>query len=289
MKLALGTAQFGLPYGLSNTQGQTSYEDVVAMLNEARASNIDTLDTAITYGNAELVLGNIGVGDFRIVSKLPAIPDKIDSVDDWVVAQVEASLKRLNVKHLYGLMLHSPNDLLGAQGSKIIQGLTRVKEAGLVDRIGLSVYSPEQLSSLYHLFQVEIVQIPFNIFDRRFAETGWLDILANAEVEVHARSLFLQGLLLMTPTQVPLKFHHFRELSNWHAFVAEQTSCTTPIQVCLAHVASYAGVARMVVGANSPKHLTEIIAASLSNPIRAPLYLASPGSPLINPAEWSAL
>ncbi len=289
-RLALGTVQFGLPYGIANIRGQVRFEEAETMLRYARNAGIDTLDTAIGYGDAEKVLGRIGVSDFHLISKVPAIREPLSAADDWLVAQVEASLVRLGVPRLKGLMLHAPDDLLGPYGAKIASGLERVQKAGLVERIGLSVYSPEQLAAVIHLIPVEILQIPFNVFDRRFAQTGWLDKLTSNGVEVHARSAFLQGLLLMPIEHLPSKFAPFRPLiDNWHAWLASRVAGTSPVQACLAHVAAYTGISRIVVGADSPNQLHEIIAAARSTPCQAPASLSSCATSLINPAEWNTL
>ena len=289
-RLALGTAQFGLPYGVSNMLGQTSYDNVATMVAVARTANIDTLDTAVAYGEAETILGRVGVSDFRVISKVPAIHKSVNAADDFIVAQVEASLARLDISRLGGLMLHAPGDLLGPHGSQIVRGLRRVKDLGLVERIGLSVYSPEQLFALIHLLPVEILQIPLNVFDRRFADSGLLDRLARDGVEVHARSVFLQGLLLLPVEDVPPKFAPFRTLlDNWHSWLSGISASSSPVQACLAHVASYSGLARIVVGAENPGQLQEIISAATSRPLRAPGALASPASSLINPSEWRTL
>ena len=170
-RLALGTVQFGLPYGVANIHGQVNSEQAHAMLSAARDAGIDTLDTAIAYGEAEELLGCIGVAGFRLISKIPALREHVGAVDDWVVAQVEASLKRLQVPRLGGLMLHAPDDLLGPHGAELARGMQRAREAGLAERIGLSVYCPEQLAALSGRLPLEIVQIPANVFDRRFADT----------------------------------------------------------------------------------------------------------------------
>lgn len=290
-RLALGTVQFGLPYGVANTQGQVNYKQAETMLRSARTAGIDTLDTAIAYGEAETVLGHIGVTGFRLISKVPAIRETEGSVDDWVVAQTEKSLERLRVPCLSGLMLHAPDDLLGPYGKALARGMQRVRDMGLAERIGVSVYSPEQLAALADFLPLEIIQIPSNVFDRRFSETGWLDRLAAEGVEVHARSAFLQGLLLMPPDLVPIKFAPFRPLINsWHRWLAGQVAAgRSAVQACLAHVASYPTVARIVIGADSAAQLEEIIAASTAVSQLAPTSLSSPDSPLINPSKWNNL
>ena len=290
-RIALGTVQFGLPYGVANTQGQVSYDQAEAMLRTMRVAGIDTIDTAIAYGDAEAVLGRIGVSGFRLVSKVPALRKPALAVDDWVVAQVEASLERLRVPCLAGLMLHAPDDLLGPHGSDLACGLLRVRDEGLVERIGVSVYSPEQLAALVDHLPLEIIQFPLNVFDRRFVETGWLDRLVSDGVEVHARSVFLQGLLLMPSDRVPSKFAPFRALiDGWHAWLSGDAAAgRSTVQACLAHVASYPGISRMVVGADSLAQFQDIIQAASIASMRAPDSLTSPASPLINPAQWNAL
>lgn len=290
-RIALGTVQFGLPYGVANTQGQVSYDQAEAMLRAMRTAGIDTIDTAIAYGEAETVLGRIGVSGFRLVSKVPVLREPAIAVDDWVMAQVEASLERLRVPRLGGLMLHAPDDLLGPHGSDLARGLLRVRNEGLAERIGLSVYSPEQLAALVDRLPLEIIQIPLNVFDRRFVETGWLDRLVSDDVEVHARSVFLQGLLLMPSDRVPSKFAPFRTLiDGWHAWLSGDAAAgMSTVQACLAHVASYAGISRLVVGADSLAQFQEIIEAAFTAPLRAPESLASPATPLINPSQWNTI
>jgi aryl-alcohol dehydrogenase-like predicted oxidoreductase len=289
-RLALGTVQFGLPYGVANTQGQVRYDQAEAMLGAMRTAGIDTIDTAIAYGEAETVLGRIGLTGFRLVSKVPPLREPTLAVDDWVVAQVESSLERLRVPRLAGLMLHAPDDLLGPHGPDLARGLQRARDTGLAERIGMSVYSPEQLDALVDRLPLEILQIPLNIFDRRFVETGWLDRLVADDVEVHARSVFLQGLLLMPNDLVPNKFVPFSPLiDRWHKWLASEASNMSRVQACLAHVASYEGIARMVVGADSLLQLQDIIEAVSRAPTRAPESLASPPTPLINPVLWNTL
>ena len=119
MKLALGTVQFGLNYGIANRTGRVTGSSVGAMLELARISGIDTLDTAIAYGESEACLGDAGLAGFRVVSKLPALPDGCTAVDAWVQQQFAMSLARLNTDSLYGLLLHRPEQLLEEAGASL--------------------------------------------------------------------------------------------------------------------------------------------------------------------------
>src|SRR5581483_2256099 len=111
-------------------------------------------------------------------------------------------LLRLDVKTLYGLLLHRPQQLLGAEGPTLYQALQGLKKGGQVQKIGVSVYAPSELELLNLRYRFDLVQAPFNLVDRRLHTTGWLQRLKEDGVEIHTRSAFLQGLLLMSPAAI---------------------------------------------------------------------------------------
>ena len=102
-RLTIGTVQFGLDYGVANKSGQVSRKDAKSIISLARLSGIDALDTAISYGESETCLGAIGLGGFKVITKLPPIPGNITDVATWVYDQMEESLYRLNLTSVYGL------------------------------------------------------------------------------------------------------------------------------------------------------------------------------------------
>lgn len=284
-RLALGTVQFGLDYGIANQAGQVAPAQVSAMLSLAASRGIDTLDTAVAYGNSEARLGAAGVADFRVVTKLPAVPEHVTNVAAWVTSELAASLARLGCSRLHGLLLHQPRQLLGPRGQQLYAALRAVQAAHQVEKIGVSVYRPSELAALTEQFDFEIVQLPLNVIDQRFATSGWLSRLASTEVEVHTRSAFLQGLLLMQCDTIPAKFAPWSDLlRTWrHWLVDNQVSA---VQACLAFSLSHPEIGRVVVGAESVCQLEEIIAAA---EMRVPLNfpgIATDADKLINPANW---
>src|SRR5688572_16931975 len=112
MRLALGTVQFGVPYGIANQSGQPSEEDVAMVVSRAWKGGLRTLDTAIAYGDSERRLGRVGVQHWHIVTKLPAVDKDCTDVEAWVRTAVAGSLERLRVPRLHGLLLHRPEQLL---------------------------------------------------------------------------------------------------------------------------------------------------------------------------------
>lgn len=286
MRLVLGTAQFGSNYGIANVAGKVPSNELKRILNLARAHGVDTLDTAIAYGNAESRLGKLGVDDFRIVTKVPALPTFEVDINTWLLAQVRKSLSRLRVPRLHGLLLHHPPDFMGHTAIRLVQAMARVRDAGLVNRIGASIYALSDLKLMDEMGLHSLVQAPMNVFDRRIVESGLLARLQSVGVEVHLRSVFLQGLLLMPATKVPASLKVWLpHLERWHAWCDEQA--LTPLQACLAHANSKSSGAKIVVGCESAQQFEEILEASYQSPHTAPAEFTSNEEHLINPSLWT--
>lgn len=285
MKLALGAAQFGLAYGIANVGGQIDVETGKLIIKSAWAAGIDTIDTAITYGQSEQRLGDAGVQAWRIVSKLPAVPQGCTDVSAWVNSNVDASLARLRVTRLTGLLLHRPQQLLGPHGEALYRSLLQLKESEKVEKIGVSIYAPEELDDIWPLYQFDLVQSPFNVFDRRLAVSGWLQRLHAHGAEVHVRSAFLQGLLLSPRGGLPDGFRRWSSLwTSWYSWL--EGVGITPLQAALGHVLSFPQVDRIVVGVDSLQQLNEILKYSSGTGMLAPAALATNDPDLINPARW---
>lgn len=287
MRLALGTAQFGLSYGIANQVGQVSKPTASSILKLALSSGINMLDTAIAYGESEAMLGLIGVKSFEMVTKLPPFPGGCD-VQQWVSKQISESFLRLNADNVYGVLLHSPQQLEGSNGAGLYRALQLLKDKGLASKIGISIYSPAELTSLYKKFHFDLVQAPFNLVDRRLLNTGWIRRLKDYDVEIHTRSAFLQGLLLMNQAEIPYKFERWKStFEKWHSYLKKNN--ITALEASLAYPLSFPEIDRIIVGVESQQQLAQILAAL--NPLKN-IYLpdiSSEDEYFINPSNWSKL
>lgn len=287
-RLALGTVQFGIPYGIANKTGQVNPEEIPKILSRAWASGIDTLDTAMEYGESEQRLGEADVKQWKIISKLPKIPEHCSDVASWLEESLIRSLNRLKVPKIYGLLLHHPQQLLGAQGEDLYRALVDAREQDKVEKIGISVYSPDELGALWPYFQFDLVQAPYNILDRRLITSGWLARLNRAGSEVHVRSVFLQGLLLMDAGKRPEKFNRWQSLwENWHRWLIDHKS--TALQTCMGFALLEDEISRVIVGVDSLKQLEKIIATDNQSLIEFPENIECVDLDLINPTEWAKL
>ena len=185
-KIGIGSAQFGMDYGISNPNGQTSKEEVTKILDICSACGITYIDTAVVYGNAEEVLGMNDLHDFKVVTKFMYYPEK-----GIIQKQMNESLQKLNINKAYALLAHRPIYLLS--NNYHWDELVHLKEVGKVEKIGFSLNSVDELNQLLDkkLFP-DIIQIPYNYVDNRF-ESVAID-LKKQGCEIHSRSVFLQGL-----------------------------------------------------------------------------------------------
>ncbi|MDA9199955.1 aldo/keto reductase [Candidatus Pelagibacter sp.] len=285
-KLALGTAQFGLNYGIANQNGQIKFSDINKILRLAKNSDIDLIDTAIAYGDSEKIIGDIGIVDFKFISKLPALPKNCNDISSWVEEKVQSSLLRLGIPSLYGLLVHKSDNLLGDTGKKLIEALKRIKLSGLVKKIGISIYDPSECEKIMGLTRIDIVQAPLNIVDQRLVISGWLSRLHSEEIEIHTRSVFLQGLLLMPHNKIPRNFDKWLEvLDEWSLKLKKNNLCAT--EVCLSYPLSLPEVDRVIVGVDNVNQLDEIINKSKSQPSQIDWsFMVSNDQMLINPSNW---
>lgn len=292
-RLALGTVQFGLTYGLVPPTPPLDRREAAAVLDTAWKGGIDMLDTGAAYGNAESVIGELRPAGarFAVVSKTrPLRRDEIRPADvGEVVAGARRSVRQLGGA-LEALLVHHAPDLLVPGGPLLFRALEDLRAQGLIRRIGVSVYDAATLQAVLERFPVEIVQLPVNLLDQRFVRDGTLADLARRKLEVHARSAFLQGVLLADAAKLPPRFAAVRErIDGFHA--ACRAAGLSRSAGALGFVAGCAGVSRIVIGVNDATQLEENLAAfSVATAARAQPALADyavDDPEIIDPRTWA--
>src|SRR3989344_3259577 len=205
-----------MPYGISNQMGKISIDEVRAILATAVENGINLIDTAAVYSDSEAALGRHlrYFGEhFRVVTKTMPLSHIGDATDAprFVREGFIRSLERLGLERVDGLLVHHVNDLLGPRGGQIWDVLQDLRTQGLVARTGVSAYTGADIDAVLERFNIDLIQIPLNILDQRLLRGGQLFRLAARGVEVHVRSVFLQGLLLMDPERLPTYFNPIRQ------------------------------------------------------------------------------
>lgn len=205
--LCLGTVQFGMNYGINNTLGQPSEEDVFEMLDTAIKNGIHVFDTARAYGTAEAVLGHYfearkNRDSIEVISKLRPNVIRENETDVYGVIrrEFEESLKRLHTDHLERYLLHTPEYIYQPQ---VLEGLRRLKEEKLVGHIGVSIYGLQEGYAALKMAGMDSIQLPYSILDQRGVQEGFIHEAKSAGVTVFTRSAFLQGLFMMDKGCIP--------------------------------------------------------------------------------------
>ncbi len=282
-KICLGTAQFGSSYGLTNKNNELSVEEIGEILSLAKYNGISFLDTAPTYGNAEFKLGNIDIRDWNIVTKVKT--GNTISTDNSFSGSVEDSLNRLKIDNLYAVLIHNPKLFYDPQINNLLNQLSELKEKGLIKKIGVSVYDSVEVDFILENFDVDIIQIPFNIIDGRMMENTTLDKLKRKNIEVHARSIYLQGLLLMDIKDQTQQFGNWK--STWKLF---NSFCLdnkiTPLEACLRYVLQNPQIDRVILGIDNYSQLEETIESATGGEVNVPNELISLDDNLCNPLNW---
>lgn len=263
-RIGLGTAQFGLDYGITNSNGTLSRTAAAEILDRALPLGIRLLDTAPAYGPSEEVIGQLdNACQFDLVTKVPPVPAGISGADkaDSVERDFDASLERLRRDSIEGLLVHHGQQLTSRDGDHLIERLMKIRNDGRVKKVGASVYLAGEIDDILARFRPDIIQLPISIADQRLIESGHIDKLKSSGIEVHARSLFLQGALLAKPFALPDFFQpHQEEIRR----IAERASelHLTSLALCLAFANQTQALDRLIIGVSSVSEFQEIVAAA---------------------------
>lgn len=213
-KLTLGTAQLGINYGIANQTGMPTKENIFKIIDYAISHGIDSLDTAPGYGECETLIGEyIHSQKFVKNSNFPFIITKMPSVHlldhltshercKFMKQNISNSQNRLQLTQIEACLLHDPLDMTASRG-EIVQHLLQLKKEGSIKKIGVSVYEPKEVEIAIQLGCFDIIQVPINLLDQRLVHTNLLKKLYESDIEIYGRSIYLQGLLLMSPDNLP--------------------------------------------------------------------------------------
>jgi aryl-alcohol dehydrogenase-like predicted oxidoreductase len=293
-RLSVGTAQFGLPYGIANKIGQPSFKEVREILAIAYEGGINCLDTAVLYGMSESIIGqalhDLGLmNSFIVVTKVPPVPahlTSISQIDDFVEGAVNQSLLNLRLDTLSICLFHRAND------GRYLESLQRLHERGSVERVGVSVDSPNAASDVLAAGDMDVIQFPTNLLDKRFLKQGIFEEAKFRDTLVFVRSIFLQGAILMpveslaTPLVKLLPtLRLLRQVAHEHDIEIEE--------LAFRYMLNQEGISSLVVGVESAKQMRHNVQllnkGALPSALKDAVDSAVPeiAEEILNPSNWS--
>lgn len=289
MKLGLGSAQLGMPYGIAGNRIAGNKILITEVLQLAATHHMTLIDTAPAYGNSQVLLRDClpKQTTFQFISKM-TLPE---AGERFSVASLEEQLQtiflQLGTSTLYALLIHNPQTLLTAEGKKAWDFLTQIKTQKNIQKLGVSVYTAAEIDACLAEWAIDIVQLPFNILDQRLLISGHLELLHDKNIEVHARSIFLQGLLLMDIDHIPA---HLSCLKPFVSAVdhAAQAHHMSRLNFVLQFALQQSTLNKLIIGVNSKEELSAIInaATGAAYGLNNTNILACSNNNLIDPRLW---
>ena len=278
--MTLGTVQLGMNYGIANSAGKPSEEKSFSILQTALEGGITALDTARAYGDSELVIGRFlkqWQGEQpAIITKVPTMQGATPKeLEKFVTESVEQSLERLGVNKLESVMLHGAKDPI-IHGKACADAVKALIDHGYTDKVGVSVYTAEDIEGMLNYDILSLTQVPMSIFDQRLIAGGWIDKLKDRDYTVYVRSVFLQGLFFLDPDKMtdPILLEHAAPKLRLLRQIAEAENMTLA-QLAIAFIRDCPGVTSLVLGADTPEqvqeNLSQFATAPLSESVMAQL------------------
>ncbi len=264
MKLSIGTAQFGMNYGICNTQGIVSIKEVRKIIKYCNSRNIHSIDTAQGYGKSHKILGSLNLDNFQITTKISITKkNKIKNLENFVISKIEKTLDDLNVNQIYALLIHDASELRGKFGLSFYNILQNLKKKKKFLKLGVSIYSKKELDFIIRKYKIDVVNLPLSVANQEFFENSYLKKLKKKKIEIHARSIFLQGLLLSKYNRLPKKFKKNKFFLEWNEWI--QMNNYNPLDASIAFVKKAKYIDKIIVGVDNFDQLKMIVKAYKKN------------------------
>jgi aryl-alcohol dehydrogenase-like predicted oxidoreductase len=286
LPFVLGAAQFGLKYGITNTSGCIKPNEIHDIVSCCLDEGIYSFDSALAYGKS---LDMLAASIPAAIKKDIDIINKFSLKDDLkvVYAKLNNYLASSGFKKFYALLIHDPQEIHNIDTRQLLDFFYQIKSQNIVNKIGVSVYDIDQLGMILDKFPIDLVQCPINLFDQSFLSDKVIDAIKERNIELHARSLFLQGVLLANT--LPKKLSGLGDLWGKYQLLLKELHMT-PIEFIMSWARDKSLVDKWVVGVTSHNELKEILynykAAKALSKNHSYNNLSDPTNPLINPSNW---
>lgn len=284
-KICIGSANFGSSYGI-NKKKPISKKVLKKIFSYAKKNKINFIDTAINYKKSEINIGSLNKTNIKIITKISKIPKYVVNIEKWIIKKTNESCKRLNIKKLYGLLVHDTSELRNNKKAKLFyKAFDYLIQNKIVEKVGLSIYEPKELDKYFNSYNFKIVQTPINILDRRIASSGWLRKLKNNDVEIYARSIFLKGILLKDVDKIDSSFLKWKKKLSYFEKWTKKNNLSK-IEACIRYVDSFKEIDKIIFGISNEKQLEDNAKFLKKNRLYVSDYLNINSGNILNPKKW---
>jgi len=284
-KFIIGTAQFGAKYGIKNKHIKIKKNNAFKILKLSEKNNINHLDTSDAYRGYKKILSKYNLEKWKISLKLSnKLINRLNSEKKFLNFFYK-NLKMINKKKFDYILFHDSKILFKRNGKKIYHYLFKLKKKGFVKKIGISAYTTSEVKSVIRKYKIDVIQIPLNIFDQRLIKKKFIKKLKSLKIEIHARSIFLQGLLLLDKKNIPKKFQKYnKSFIKWFEFLKKNK--TSPLKECIKFAFINNFIDKYIIGVDSTSNLEDIVNLKIKNSKKNFETLKSNNIRLIDPRKW---
>ena len=284
MKLSIGTAQFGFKYGLCNKVGIVSLKEVQKIIKFCKSKKIYSIDTAQGYGRSHKVLGSINLNKFQVTTKISSIKKaSTKDLESYISLEINKILKDLNTNNLYGLLIHNTRQLEGKFGMEYYRILQKLKNEKKFIKLGVSVYTKKELDFILKNYNVDLVNLPMSIANQEFYDVDYLSKIKKKKIQIHVRSIFLQGLLFSNYSDLPLKFKNNKFFLEWFKWL--KIYDIDKLEACLNFIKKVKYIDKIIIGIDSLDQLKMIEKVYKKN-IKMKFKSFTQSLILRNPSKW---
>lgn len=278
-RIIIGSANFDQKYGIKNKK--INNEEITKIINFAISNKIFMIDTAHAYLKTNEIFKNID-RRFKFITKIKL--DKQWTSLNFCKRILKSHLTSFKNKKIQTLLIHDIKILYTKFGSRIFKNLLILKKNKYFKKIGVSIYDPKCLNYITSSYKIDIVQCPYNIFDKRIINSGWFRKLKKKKIQVHARSIFLQGLLVDSDLHKNKYFKEWKSIfSNWFKYLIKNK--ISPVQYCINDLLSH-DFDKIIIGINSEDNLKEIFNFKVLKKKFKFINMSASESKLIDPRKW---
>jgi len=284
MRLVLGSAQFGMNYGILKNK-KINLKELKKIKDLSVKSTIRFIDTALNYGDSESVIAKSKLNSLNVITKIQLPKNKNINLKNWTYKEIKKSLRRLKTNKIYAVLIHNYKDLLDNRGKNYLFFLKELKKKKIISKLGLSIYDPEEVKKIWKFWKPDIIQAPLNVIDNRILDSEWLKTFKRFKIKIFARSIFLQGLLVNRHDNLKFSKKQKKILDRFKGWCFKNNIST--IKGCLHFVKQYKKIDYLIVGFNNYMHLKEIIDSYKENQFKVPKIFSFNDLKLIDPRRWN--
>lgn len=282
-KIVIGTANFGNQYSIKGIK-KLETKEIEKILNFAYKKKIRNIDTAPVYGNSESILGKIGLKDWRVSTKIQ-LKKNCKNHHDFILSSVSKSLNNLKIDKLENLLVHSTlGEFNKKEKIRIIETLKKLKKNKIIKNFGCSIYSPKELYDSTKSNDIDIIQAPLNIFDRRFVDKKVEKYLRKKNIKLQVRSIFLRGLLLHDYNTLPRKFNYWKDnFKKYQMYLKKNRLSKTLGALSILNKVDFTSV---VIGFDKYQELKDVVKNLPNNKLLIPKFNIKKINKIIDPRKW---